>query len=72
LKFPFPGVGGSRLLETGAACPVSAAGKESGMSDKHEKAGRIVEGAVDDLKDDNEVEAGKKIMQNQSLGFEGR
>ena len=27
------------------------------------RLGRIVEGAVDDLKDANEVEAGKKIMQ---------
>ena len=33
------------------------------MSDKHEKAGRIVEGALDDLKDADEVEAGKKIKQ---------
>jgi hypothetical protein len=41
------------------------------MSDKHEKAGRIVEGAVDDLKDDNEVEAGKKIMQANRSDLKG-
>ena len=31
------------------------------MSDKHEKTRRIVEGALDDLKNVNEPEAGKKI-----------
>jgi hypothetical protein len=41
------------------------------MSDKHEKAGRIVEGAVDDLKDDDEVEAGKKIMQANRSDLKG-
>ena len=39
------------------------------MSDKHEKARRIVEGTLDDQKDANEVEAGTKIMQaNRSEG----
>jgi hypothetical protein len=41
------------------------------MSDKHKKARRIVEGAVDDLKDDYEVEAGKKIMQANRSDLKG-
>jgi hypothetical protein len=50
LKFPFASVGGRRLL--GAAFLPSA--KESGMSDKHEKARRIVEGEIEEYARDRD------------------
>jgi hypothetical protein len=50
LKFPFASVGGRRLL--GAAFLPPA--KESGMSDKHEKARRIVEGEIEEYARDRD------------------